>query len=275
MPVDRALRVESNEDLGASHFLMTLGAPDDVPAWQPGQFAMITVGPRPHQHDPLLRRPFSIFNACGSPRGGLQILYEIMGRGTAMLATARAGDLLECLAPLGNGFAPPRQPGDKLLLVAGGIGLGLAAPARPRRAGPQARAPVVLYGCRTAAEPGRHRAHAQVRHPDAGHHRRRQRGAARAGDRSSGFLPRRAGLRRGLLESLCACGPTAMMRATAGVCAQRGVRCHVSLESTMACGFGVCVGCVVGSRERPPTARCATGGSASRGRSSSAAEIAW
>ena len=48
---------------------------------------------------------------------------------------------------------------------------------------------------------------------------------------------------------ICACGPTAMMKATALVAARHGVRCYLSLESPMACGFGVCVGCVVGTKE--------------------------
>ncbi|HXI02762.1 MAG TPA: hypothetical protein VNI57_06245, partial [Candidatus Saccharimonadales bacterium] len=73
---------------------------------------------------------------------------------------------------------------------------------------------------------------------------------------------------------VCACGPMPMMKATAAVAAAHGVRCFVSLESTMACGFGVCVGCVVGTRPR-------AGGSIRFARTCiegpvmDAAEIAW
>jgi dihydroorotate dehydrogenase electron transfer subunit len=42
-----------------------------------------------------------------------------------------------------------------------------------------------------------------------------------------------------------ACGPTPMMRACAEITARAGVACQVSLENTMACGFGVCLGCAV------------------------------
>jgi dihydroorotate dehydrogenase electron transfer subunit len=45
------------------------------------------------------------------------------------------------------------------------------------------------------------------------------------------------------------CGPTAMMKATAALCAELGVRCQVSLEQPMACGMGTCQSCVV--RWRP------------------------
>ena len=54
--------------------------------------------------------------------------------------------------------------------------------------------------------------------------------------------------RPGAGDVVCACGPTPMMKETARVAAARGAECHLALESTMACGFGVCVGCVVASR---------------------------
>ena len=46
-----------------------------------------------------------------------------------------------------------------------------------------------------------------------------------------------------------ACGPTPMLRAVADVCLPRDVPCQLALEETMACGFGVCLGCVVEKRE--------------------------
>ena len=41
------------------------------------------------------------------------------------------------------------------------------------------------------------------------------------------------------------CGPEAMMAAVAALAAARGVPCEVSLETPMACGYGVCLGCPV------------------------------
>jgi dihydroorotate dehydrogenase electron transfer subunit len=40
------------------------------------------------------------------------------------------------------------------------------------------------------------------------------------------------------------CGPEPMMKAVAARAAAAGVFCEVSLENTMACGFGVCLCCV-------------------------------
>jgi dihydroorotate dehydrogenase electron transfer subunit len=42
-----------------------------------------------------------------------------------------------------------------------------------------------------------------------------------------------------------ACGPDRMMAAVAEQCAARQIRCEVSLETPMACGYGVCLGCPV------------------------------
>ena len=48
---------------------------------------------------------------------------------------------------------------------------------------------------------------------------------------------------------MLACGPTPMLRAVAQICNERRVPCQIALEETMACGFGVCLGCVVEKRE--------------------------
>ena len=45
-----------------------------------------------------------------------------------------------------------------------------------------------------------------------------------------------------------ACGPTPMLKAVARLCVEAGVACDLSLEAPMACGFGVCLGCVVPTR---------------------------
>ena len=253
MPADRSVRIDSHQDLGASHFLLTLSADEAIPHWDPGQFAMISLGLPDASSDPLLRRPFSIYNLSGTPSQGdhgIQIFYKVLGQGTALLSRARAGGSIRCLAPLGNGFAPDRRPGTRLLLVAGGIGAASLHPLalQESKTGGQ---PLMLYGCRAKADlvgvKPTIASGIEVRFAtddgSAGHH---------------GFV---SDLLDGLLRDegpsarerwvICACGPTPMMRATAEVAARHSVPCHVSLESPMACGFGVCVGCAVGTREGP------------------------
>ncbi|HEY3174321.1 MAG TPA: dihydroorotate dehydrogenase electron transfer subunit [Candidatus Polarisedimenticolia bacterium] len=249
-PVDLPLRIVSHDSLGSGHFLLSLAIPGDYPAWEPGQFAMVTTGAPEGQADPLLRRPFSIYNTPGDPAGVVQIFYKVLGRGTRLMSGAGPGDMLRCLAPLGNGFAPARSPGTRLLLVAGGIGSASLHPLalRDRESGGR---PLMLYGCRTSSEvPG------ITRTLEAGIEVRLATDDGSAGRR--GFVTEmldellfQEGPQARDRWVICACGPTPMMRATAEVAARHGVRCHLSLESPMACGFGVCVGCVVGTRETP------------------------
>jgi NAD(P)H-flavin reductase len=44
---------------------------------------------------------------------------------------------------------------------------------------------------------------------------------------------------------VCACGPGAMLKTVASICEAEGVPCLVSLEKSMACGVGACLGCTV------------------------------
>ncbi len=212
---------------------------------------MITLGLPQESSDPLLRRPFSIYNlpAAGpSNPHGIQIFYKVLGRGTGLLSRARAGDTIRCLAPLGRGFAPDRPRGSRLLLVAGGIGAASLHPLalQELRGG---GAPLMLYGCRSQTDlvgvTPTVAAGVEVRFAtddgSMGHH-------GLVSDLLDEFL-RHSWSSAAKPWVICACGPMAMMRATAKVAARHSVSCHVSLESPMACGFGVCVGCVVGIRE--------------------------
>jgi len=246
MPEDRLLRVAANEPLAGSYHRLTLSPGAAVPAWEPGQFTMISLG---RGHDPLLRRPYSIYNLHDPTAStvNLQILYKIYGRGSAALAAARPGDELACLFPLGRGFSPALGPGQQLALVAGGAGVASlhALAAAEIRA---ARSPVLLFGGRNSAE-----AEAAAPTRALGVETRISTDDGSMGTR--GFVP---ALLDGLLKErgaggfvVCACGPTPMMKVTAEVARIHGAACYLSMESSMACGFGVCVGCVVGVRREP------------------------
>jgi len=254
MPMDLMLHVDTHEELGASHHLLTLSCPPGsppLPPWQAGQFAMVGLGLTPSSSDPLLRRPFSIFSLPepgSGPSRHASFFYKVMGRGSSLLSRVRPGDSLRCLVPLGNGFAPPRAQGQRLLLVAGGIGSASLHPLglQEMREGREA---LMLYGCRNAAElagiePSR-AAGIEVRvATDDGSAGKR----GFASDLLDDFL-RDEGPGSPERWIVCACGPTLMMKATAEVARRHGVTCFLSLESPMACGFGVCVGCVVGIQE--------------------------
>jgi dihydroorotate dehydrogenase electron transfer subunit len=120
--------VISNAEIMSGVNLMWLGAPDIAATAQPGQFITVRC------EDFVLRRPFSIHQVSPSQ---VAILFKAVGKGTLWLSRRQAGDKLDVLGPLGNGFSIPsviaRRPEQRrgnslrqsrnLLLLAGGIGM--------------------------------------------------------------------------------------------------------------------------------------------------------
>jgi dihydroorotate dehydrogenase electron transfer subunit len=198
----------------------------DWPGHRPGQFAMLGLDPERRHRDPLLPRPMAVYRGG---RGELEFRFKVVGRGTRIMAELRRGDRVSVLGPLGNGFPPLSGPA---ILVGGGTGIAslyeLARDATTR--------PRVLLGGRSRADilglddfaalP----IELEVATDDGslGH-----RGVV------TELLAPAPG------EVVYACGPLAMMQRAHALAAAAGARCHVSLENPMACGFGVCLGCVV------------------------------
>lgn len=244
-PATSAIRVDAevraNVDEGGANRRLRLG----VPAWPgsaPGQFAMLSPGPRgaAERFDPLLPRPMAVYRAVPEAGGAeLEILYKLSGRGTRLLAGTQPGERIRVVGPLGVGFPLPKA-GQRALLVGGGTGIAslyeLAAAARAR--GPV----VVLLGARTAGD-----LMGRADFVALGVELR-----IATEDGSEGWRGRITELLEEALaepgaadDLVYACGPTPMMRRAAEIAATRRRRCIVSLENRMACGFGVCLGCAV------------------------------
>jgi dihydroorotate dehydrogenase electron transfer subunit len=212
-------------------------------AIRPGQFVMIRPGLE-GSNDPLLGRPLALYDIVRDGAAvAIDIVYLVVGRGTAALARRRPGERVSVWGPLGNGFGPP--PAGPVIFVAGGIG---QTPflALGRWWLDQGRAMItMLYGVRTAeylAGVDDFRGagiEVEVATDDgtAGHH---------------GFvtelLARR--LERGERPArVVGCGPPAMLAALSRLVERHGVACDVSLENHMACGFGACFSCVAPIRQ--------------------------
>jgi dihydroorotate dehydrogenase electron transfer subunit len=238
---------------------------------KPGQFVMIRPGPE-GSTDPLLGRPLALYDVVRDRAGkatDLDVVYIVVGRGTAALAQRQPGERVAIWGPLGNGFGS--SPAGPVLFVAGGIGqtpflalgrwwLGKArygegpvggssqggeATAKGLVPGAIACSATLLYGARTAAllagvddfrQAG---IDVELATDDgsAGHH---------------GFvtelLARR--LERGEHPALVVgCGPPAMLVALSRLVERYNLACEVSLENHMACGFGACFSCVVPIRQ--------------------------
>jgi dihydroorotate dehydrogenase electron transfer subunit len=195
--------------------------------------------------DPLLRRPFSIFEILRDASGevtGISILNKQIGVGTRLLNEIEIGARLPVLGPLGIPFEPIAPP-DEAWMVAGGVGLApfLTLAEALRETGTPT---TLFYGARTASE---------LYHVDA-FERLGVRTALATEDGTRGSrgyvtVPLAEAFAAAGTLKLYVCGPTPMMRAVARLAASHGRPCDVSLEQTMGCGLGGCYSCVVLARQ--------------------------
>ncbi|MCE5323495.1 dihydroorotate dehydrogenase electron transfer subunit [bacterium] len=210
---------------------------------QPGQFVNVQVSAT--TTDPLLRRPFSV-HAVYPSEGLFSLLYVLVGKGTAMMTKITSGENISVVGPLGRGFDLGNSPDAQHILVAGGCG---AAPLHFL-----SDRLCALWGCKNVkvlvgsrskdavlceAEFISHGVEVEVSTDDGtyGHH-----------GLVTELLKRHLDSSLSTLHSptrIYSCGPNAMMREVARIAHEAGVSsCQVSLENNMACGLGVCMGCV-------------------------------
>jgi dihydroorotate dehydrogenase electron transfer subunit len=237
--------------LARDTYRLRLAAPESAREVVPGQFFMIRA---PGVTSPLLGRPFALYDVwldqSGNP-AGIDIAYLVVGKMTGLMATWTAGDRVEVWGPLGNGF--PVSNGERLLLVAGGIGntpfpavareaLGLYRYGRRAPvAAPATEKITFCYGVRSAEYLAGLEDFAAM-NVDT-------RLATDDGSRGhKGFVTE---LVAEVLQDCSAtntriycCGPEPMMHAVARLAKAQNVRCWLSLETPMACGFGACFSCV-------------------------------
>lgn len=249
--------VVSNHEVTPGYFRVRLTAPPAFQSAQPGQFVMVRVR---DGIDPLLRRPFGVYDVGtflpeypdAEPQHYLEILYKVVGKGTGILSSLQDRDYVDVLGPLGNGF-DPGSAGEEKILVGGGFGL---APLYflAKRLIETAPVKVFIGGrrkeevlCVTEFEQLGIETYVATDDGSLG---------------SQGYVT--DVLAKHLSESssagrVFACGPEAMLRTVAKLSNEAGIMCQVSLEATMACGVGACLGCVAkghGHSDEHPDYRC-------------------
>jgi len=244
--------VVENERLYGDTCLTWFRAPELARAAQPGQFVMLRCSDDPaygnearagRADDPLLARPMSyhrLRNGTDGPEWS--ILYDVVGRGTAWLASRRPGDRVYAWGPLGRGYRIGRASRN-LLLVAGGIGIAplvwLADDAVA-----SGHNVTMVVGARSAAHvypstllPAEVEVVVTTDDGSAGRH---------------GFATEPFGELLEWCDQAFACGPNAMFASMAAVARRARVRrsVQVLLEERMGCGTGICYGCAVEARVR-------------------------
>jgi dihydroorotate dehydrogenase electron transfer subunit len=241
MPADVAADVIANRRLSAEFNVLALAAPAIARSAAPGQFVMVKAG---GGHDPLLRRPFSVFELLRDSNGqpsGISILSKRIGRSTALLYDAEPGRTIACLGPLGRPFSLVDPPTDAWM-IAGGVGLAPFATLAEALAARGIRQ-TLFYGARRAEELFyldffRALGVELVLTTEDGSIGERGRVTAP--------LDRRLTDRRTDAPAMMyACGPEGMLAAVAKIAARHDRPCQVSVERVMGCGLGGCYSCVV------------------------------
>lgn len=232
-PFEEDAIVRSNEQVGPRLYKVTLAAPRTAAAIEPGQFVHLLI---PGFEAHILRRPFSVYRANGD-LGEVEVIYQTVGAGTRFMAGLRPGANCSLIAPLGHGWQPT---GGRSLLVGGGVG---AAPLFmfAERLIELGTPTEVVLGAQTASMLVTRDDYAELLDRDP---------VIATDDGSEGYAgfctePVRELLQIGEFSAVYCCGPEPLMRAVAGLSADAGVPCWVSMEKRMACGVGACLSCVV------------------------------
>lgn len=241
------LRVVSVEQVHERYVLLRLTHDELLPEMLPGQFVEVRVD---GSQSTFLRRPISI-NFIDREKNELWLLVATVGDGTRRMALLKAGDTLNCVLPLGNGFSLKSEvgglksevgsqpsalnPQPSYLLVGGGVGV---APLLylGKTLKEQGVEPTFLLGARTAKDllmldEFRRYGRVFVTTEDGS-------------EGEKGFVTQHSLLRQERFAMIQTCGPTPMMKAVARYARESGIVCEVSLENLMACGLGACLCCV-------------------------------
>lgn len=231
------LVVTQNIRLHANYVLMKLTQAMPLPEMRPGQFAEIRID---GSDTTFLRRPISI-HYVDKTKNEVWFLVQLVGDGTRKLATVKAGDTVNVVMPLGNGFTLPEQDGSMHpLLVGGGVGTAplLMLGEELLKRGCK---PTFLLGARSAKD---------LLQLDE---------FAKLGDvytttedgsmGEKGYVTQHSLLHGATFDMIYTCGPKPMMVSVAKYAKANDIACEASLENMMACGVGACLCCVENTDE--------------------------
>lgn len=214
-------------------FIQKIHSPEIAEKVKPGQFLNIRVSEATF---PLLRRPFSVCDVEGE---NIFLMFNIYGEGTKILARKYAGELVDILGPLGNGFNLEGNY-ETAIIIAGGLG---AAPfpfvtreIKKQKniltfVGGRTKEDIITYGLDNFS--------------------------VSTDDGSEGFKGNVVQSLEQYIDKInipsskvFACGPNAMLRTLKEFCIKQDLNCEVSTECAMACGFGICQGCPIESTQQ-------------------------
>lgn len=219
--------ITSIEKVKPNIYLLKLNAPKISSRAKAGQFCNIKVS---ETDFPLLRRPFSFHDVDGEE---ISFLFDIHGEGTKILSQKKIGDKLDILGPLGNGFDVEGEY-KTAIIVAGGIGV--------------APFPFLMKNLKDKSI----YSFLGARNENYLYQEGLKNVLISTDDGSVGFKGNVVDLLKNEIEKrklydfrIFACGPTPMLKAIQKFSNEKNFSCQLSVESAMACGFGICQGCPI------------------------------
>ena len=221
-------KVVSQEALTDDICSMWIQADAIAKAAKPGQFISVYTKDK----SKVLPRPISLCEV-DKEQGRLRIVYRVVGAGTREFSAYQAGDDIEIMGPLGNGF-PLKEK--KAFLIGGGIGI----PPMLELAKNLDCEKTAVIGYRDKetflADELRKYADVVIATEDGS-----------VGTKGNVIDAIRA--EKLTADIIYACGPTPMLKALKTYAMENGIECYISLEEKMACGIGACLGCVCHSKD--------------------------
>ena len=226
--IDTEAEVLENRFISGNLWLMRLKPLCKMPAPKAGQFLMLEVSPT---YDPMGRRAFAV---ADFDEESLWIYYDVVGRGTELMSFMKPGDITRIFTHLGKGLFS--YDARRHLLVGGGVGLaGLTLFGKELKS--MGKDVVFVYGARSKEHLGmvewlEKEGFEYILYTDDG------------SEGKKGFVTE-AIKEFGSEWCISACGPYPMLKSLVKLSEETGHEVYLSLESRMACGWGVCLGCVV------------------------------
>jgi dihydroorotate dehydrogenase electron transfer subunit len=231
--------VENNE-IFAGYFRLVIHSPGLAKNTKPGQFIMLKVG---DNYDPLLRRPMGIYKISNRDNNPcVELLYQVVCKGTAKMSAMKKGHLVDMLGPFGNGFAIPKNI-EIAVFVAGGVGIAPLAMLAEKMVRDTSDLKTYLFIggkskndvlCLDDFEKLNTEICITTENGSLGNQ-------GIVTSPVSEFIDQKANGQ----ASFFACGPFQMLKAVSELTAKKNIPCQVSLDRRMACGFGACLGCVI------------------------------
>ena len=226
--IKETAKVVRQQQIDEGIFDMELSFPKGAALAKPGQFIAMYCNDK----SKLLPRPISI---CGinPTEGTLRVVYRVAGEGTKEFSEMKAGDTLEVMGPLGNGFT---MKNEKAIIIGGGIGI----PPMLELAKQLDAEKTVVLGYRTSTflqEEFEEVCDVKIATEDGSQ-----------------------GVKGTVIDAIekydvegkviYACGPMPMLKALAAYAEEHGMEAQISLEERMACGIGACLGCICKSKTK-------------------------